>query len=161
MWWIAIVDKRDGWLLEKYKWSAMGKSREKPFYAHSPTYAWENDASPRLHQAVTGHKWEMIDHINRNGHDNRKCNLRETDNSKNQRGKIKQYGFAESVGTSSVYKGVSKHHGQWRARINVDGQLKELGRFDTEVEAAVCYNHHAPASLRRFSKAQCNPNQGD
>jgi hypothetical protein len=73
--WIAIVDKEDGWLLEEYKWHAQGTARNRPFFAVSTTYARDKGVSSRLHRAIVA--YVVPDHINRNGHDNRKCNLRE------------------------------------------------------------------------------------
>jgi hypothetical protein len=76
MFWTAIVDVEDARLLQDYKWSARGKAFNRVFYVCSLTYAKDTGKSELLHQAVTRHIHPALDHINRNGHDNRKVNLR-------------------------------------------------------------------------------------
>jgi hypothetical protein len=111
LFWIAIVDVEDGWLLRDYKWHATGKSLEKPFYAQSVRYSRKTGNSNLLHQAVTKYTHPQWDHINHNGHDDRKANLRACSNSQNTRHRKKH-----SLSTSQ-YKGVSRHGDKWSARI--------------------------------------------
>jgi hypothetical protein len=78
----------------------------------------------------------VIDHIDRNKMNNRVSNLRYvslSDNSKNQTK------HADSI---SKYKGVSfdKSNNKWIAKICIDGKLKHIGCYKTEVEAATAYN---------------------
>jgi hypothetical protein len=42
--------------------------------------------------------------------------------------------------TTSKYKGVSKRNGKWWARVHVDGNMKGVGMYDTELEAARAYD---------------------
>ena len=42
--------------------------------------------------------------------------------------------------TTSKYKGVSKRNGKWWARVHVDGMMKGVGMYDTEIEAARAYD---------------------
>ena len=72
-----------------------------------------------------------IDHINRNGCDNRIINLREV----TARQQSANTGMSKA-NTSGV-KGVSflKDKGKWRASMNVDGKKTNLGTFATIQEA--------------------------
>lgn len=82
-------------------------------------------------------KWpsKEIDHINRNGLDNRISNLREADASQNRQNR----GMHKC--NTSGYKGVSYHirRKKWRAAIGVDGGLLNLGHFDTPERAHIAY----------------------
>jgi hypothetical protein len=42
--------------------------------------------------------------------------------------------------TTSKYKGVSKRNGKWWARVHVNGQMKGVGLYNTELEAARAYD---------------------
>lgn len=76
----------------------------------------------------------MVDHLSRDGLDNRRSNLRPVDNSTNQRNR------RISSNNSSGVAGVSFHGriGTWMAYINFDGKKQHLGyfnNFDDAVEA--------------------------
>jgi len=78
----------------------------------------------------------IVDHINRNGLDNRRCNLRIgtiAQNAMNKRGQRN---------ASSRFKGVtwSHHVSKWVASINEGGKRRHLGCFVSEIEAALAYD---------------------
>lgn len=81
----------------------------------------------------------LIDHINQNRLDNRKCNLRFADKSTNgmNRGTNKN--------NKSGYKGVSKYKRkkQWSAELMVKGVRYRIHKFKTPEEAALKYNELA------------------
>lgn len=81
-----------------------------------------------------------VDHINGNGIDNRKCNLRFVTSSQNKFNQKKQ-----QRKTSSKYKGVYYHKRDkaWIARIQLYGCPQYLGNYATEKEAALAYNKAA------------------
>ncbi len=88
-------------------------------------------------QYLTG-KLDM-DHINHNGLDNRRANLREIDRSGNCQNQ------KERTGTTSRFLGVvQKENGKWQAQIVKDGDQHHLGVFEDEEDAARAYNAAAP-----------------
>lgn len=78
----------------------------------------------------------VIDHINRNRLDNRKCNLRVTSRKNNSinRKRIE--------GASSPYRGViwRPHAKKWKSYIKTDKKQHHLGYFESPEEAAMAYN---------------------
>jgi len=130
---VAIVDDEDLDLVDGYNWvAAYDKGR---WYAQ----AWRNSASNwRMHrlimQADSSHE---IDHINGDGLDNRRENLRFVSRAENTQNAKKR------ENTSSQYKGVSKSGKRWRAYIRVNGKLYSLGSYKTELEAAMSYDYAA------------------
>lgn len=88
-----------------------------------------------LHRFIMGitDKKVHIDHIDGNGLNNQKSNLRVCSCSDNQKNKV--------ASGKSKYKGVSAHYNnKWMARININGKQKHLGLFITELDAAKAYN---------------------
>lgn len=137
---VALVDPEDIDLVKGYRWYLRGHGRV--LYAYSQTYTI-NGKRPvfSMHRLIMGEpdqEWE-VDHINHNGLDNRRQNLRlvsHQQNAMNQRG-------WESA--SSRYKGVTRNQesGVWIAKLNTNGHHMYLGRFDTEILAAHAYDTKA------------------
>jgi len=90
----------------------------------------------------------VADHINHNGLDNRKANLRlatPADNARNAR--------YPKINTSSKYRGVwyNRQTQKWRATIRVNRKRKQIGYFHNEVEAAKAYDRAARKFYREFA----------
>jgi len=142
---VAIVDAEDGHWLRDYKWNAAGRSLESPFYARSRRY-YRETGSPALHQAVMGHAHEQYDHVNGNGHDCRKANLRPCTHLENQLNRKRNY-------TSQFrYKGVYRGCNRWIAHIRVGGERIYLGSSGFESDAAIAYNYAAAHYFGDFAK---------
>lgn len=88
-----------------------------------------------------------IDHINRIKTDNRIENLRDISRSENVRNTDKK------LNCSSQYRGVCWHKRveKWGATIKIEGNLKHLGYFIDEEEAALAYNEAASKYYPEFS----------
>lgn len=84
-----------------------------------------------FHKKVTNTTSEIIDHINMNKLDNRKCNLRIADK------KINSINRGLQSNNTTGYKGVycDKRYGTWNARVTVSGKTILLGTFPTKEEA--------------------------
>lgn len=89
----------------------------------------------------------QIDHVNCDGLDNRKSNLRFCTNAENTRNRKKQTG-------SSEYKGVSWHKAarKWSAQITVNYKKIHLGLFITEKAAASAYDQACLEHFREFAR---------
>lgn len=75
---------------------------------------------------------EMVDHINRDGNDNRWCNLRECDKYQNAQNKPKQ--VSNSSGYIGVYRCSTTK--RWVSQIRSRDKVIFLGRYNTPEEAA-------------------------
>lgn len=80
----------------------------------------------------------QVDHINQDGFDNRRSNLRATDQSHNEANSSKR-----GETPWSPYKGVTWSRNGWAAQITVDYVHYNLGRFADEEAAAHAYNEAA------------------
>jgi hypothetical protein len=82
----------------------------------------------------------VVDHINYNGLDNRKANLRLATLKQNSRHVIRTMNPG-----SSKYKGVSWYTRDkvWAVKIMVDGKTIRIGYFRNEIEAAKAYDKAA------------------
>jgi len=144
----AIVDPEDYDRLSRHKW----------FLAESPTgsYAarWQRNRRGRkkiwMHREVIDVPRGMVcDHINGNGLDNRKANLRPATVSQNLCNRPKRTGP-----TRSKYKGLEwdRRQRKWKARIQHDGRRIYLGSFASEIDAAQAYDRRAKALFGRFAR---------
>jgi hypothetical protein len=89
-----------------------------------------------------------IDHIDRNGLNNQRSNLRlatQTQNNANSR---------KRGGCSSKYKGVYRNNklGCWAVQITYKGKWHHLGVFSSEEEAARQYNKKARKLFGEYAK---------
>jgi len=90
----------------------------------------------------------VCDHINRNGLDNRKANLRPATVSQNLCNRPKR-----KTKTRSIYKGLEwdKLQNKWKARIQFNNRQIYLGSFAAEADAAKAYDNAAHRLHGRFA----------
>lgn len=138
----ATVDAADYPALSKHKWTA----------AKSPNtfYAVRSQAKKqiRMHRQITNAPNHLVvDHIDHNGLNNTRKNLRlctKAQNAKNQR---------KQKGTSSKYKGVcwNKKEKKWRARVQANGKTHNLGDYKQEIKAAKAYDKKASTLFGQYA----------
>ena len=136
---VALVDDADYDALSAVKWCS--KKDGHTTYAISSI----EGRTVLIHRLITAAPQGVeVDHINGDGLDNRRDNLRLCSRKENQRNRRVQ-------AHSSQYKGVTWHtsHGKWRSQITIDGRNKHLGYFTAEIDAAHAYDE---ASVKYFGE---------
>jgi hypothetical protein len=136
----AIVDTDDYGRLARHKWYAQKGGNT--YYAvrdRRGGRGLKNKHIPMHREVLKVGKGLVTDHINHNGLDNRKANLRPATHSQN---------ICNSIITiknkSSKYRGVYLHRRKkWRAMIKVNRKKMHIGSFDDEAEAARAYDEAA------------------
>lgn len=125
-----LVDTADWPLVEPYSWHV--ERAKKTYYAKTLTGMWstKNKRGLRIHRLLCPTA-EQVDHIDRNGLNNRRSNLRPATNQENNMNRGKK------EGTSSSLIGVSwdKARNKWQSGIKIDGKRISLGRYTTAEEA--------------------------
>jgi len=145
----ALVDDEDYTVINRFNWYTHHQGHSKT------SYAFTTILGKKIHMArfIVGslRSRHVIDHVNRNGMDNRKTNLRICT--------VKQNSYNKML-TKNRYKGVKKFSPTcFEAYIRKDRKAIHIGQFKTEVEAAKAYDEKATElfgefACRNFSKEQ-------
>ena len=148
----AQVDDEDYDFLNQWNWHA--DIHECATYSRRSDINYDNGIrilkNMLMHRVIMGvidTPEIFVDHIDHNGLNNQRSNLRICNRSQNQENS------SPKKGASSKYKGVcwNAHQKKWLARI-VDGDKRLfLGYFRTENEAAKKYNEYAIAIHKDFA----------
>lgn len=150
----AIVDEEDFAWLSEFRWH--GVRHGNCTYARAIAYPFGSRGgqySIFMHQLIMRVKGSDIDHVNGDGLDNRKCNLRLCSKRQNQQNRKKVRGVSRFKGVCPHYyryKGHCLHRG-WRATIKIDGRQVSLGVYPTEELAAQAYNEAAQKAFGEFA----------
>lgn len=128
---VTIVDDCDFEYLNQFKWHFNNKG-----YAIRTRRAAERPGSKHIlmHSALLPSAKE-VDHINNDGLDNRRSNLRSVTHLQNM------WNYSMPMTNTSGYMGVTWQKGvdRWKAQIGIRGKNKYLGLFDTPEEASAAY----------------------
>ena len=123
----ALIDLDDVDKVKNIKWHRSDLQRS-TYYCLSNDPEWK-----RIHRLIMGvtDKNIVVDHINHNGLDNRKSNLRICTSGQNT------CNCLTSKNNKSGHKGVywSKERKKWCVQISINNKTKGLGRYDTIEEA--------------------------
>lgn len=146
----ALVDDADFDALAQFNWQAMRNGAT--FYASRGDYRDGKTHRVSMHRTIMGEpKGMVIDHINHNGLDNRRSNLRVCLHKENLRN------HTPHAGVTSPFLGVNwePRYNKWRAQIRVNGKKTHIGHFDNEDDAARAYDaaariHHSEFANLNF-----------
>jgi hypothetical protein len=141
----ALVDKDDYDLVSDHRWRVVETGVHQVIQ-----YAWGrlNGSWVPMHGLIMDPPRGMVvDHIDHNGLNNRRSNLRLATVAENTRWR------RAPQGTLSRYKGVSRasRGGRWVATIQCGGIRENLGSYATEEEAARVYDHRARQLFKDFA----------
>jgi hypothetical protein len=145
----ALADAEDYSRLSRYTWFAEGT--RKNCYAVRK----ENGKSIKMHRQITNAPDHLVvDHIDHNGLNNQKKNLRLctfAENCRNLKGRSLNY--ARDRRKTSEYKGVHWHRRlkKWAAQITCNNNTYHLGYFHDEIEAALAYDQKAAELFGQFA----------
>lgn len=149
----ATVDDADFDWLNQWKWHAakIGKN----FYAVRADGKFPFRKNTYMHAEIMNTpKGMKTDHVDLNGLNNTRNNLRVCTHSQNQQNRNRL------PNNTSGYKGVSwnKRSKKWQAHISVDNKLIGLGRFSDIKDAALAYNKAAKNFYGEFALLNVIPN---
>lgn len=147
----TIVDADDFDILSQYKWQLKKPTKGRTTYYTFCVTPSKNGKrkSIFMHRLLMDAKsGQLVDHINGNGLDNRKSNLRIATQSQNS---------ANSklpITNTSGFKGVSwcKRSRKWMASIRINKLKKTLGYFTDPIVAAKAYDVAAKSHFKTFAR---------
>ena len=138
---VALIDDEDYELVSQHKW------RLHSCGINSYARTFLNGKKPMMHRLILAPPPGMdIDHVNHNGLNNKRCNIRICTRTQNQANSKPRKG-------TSKYKGVSWSNTEkkWRAFIRMNGKGRTIGRFDSELKAAKAYKKAAIEYFGEFA----------
>ena len=138
---VALIDQEDAPLITAYWWHAVLVPSGKIYAArHFILGDDKTTLAVLMHRLIMEAPHGMqVDHIDGDGLNNRRENLRLATPSQNRCWK------PALSSNKSGYKGVSwdKARGKWTAHVCISGKQKNIGRYDTAEEAARAYDDAA------------------
>lgn len=143
----ALVDDDVYEWASEYKWYADGKAGR--LYARRNEGTWPFQKAVRLHREIlNAPEGIFIDHINGDGLDCRRINMRLASSAENQRNR------STPANNKSGYKGVSwyKPLSKWRAAIKAGDKTMHIGYFDDLEAAARAYDDAARKYHGEFAR---------
>lgn len=155
----TLVDDENFERLNQWKWhmGSRGYSIRSHYYAKENKWKVVRMATEVMKISGNWKANKLIDHINRNKLDNRKCNLRMVTASQNA---INSKMFSTNT---SGYRGVSFQpkanlSNPWTAYMHFSGKKMHLGYYKTKTEAAKAYDNKAIELYGKFARLNFRKN---
>ena len=146
---VALVDHEDYGLVMQYRWhifEIVRRGRVHGPYARAAIKSEDGRGRQvSMHALLTG--WPLTDHIDGDGLNNHRSNLRAATNAQNVRN-------GRPRGGRSQFKGVTWYRARrkWHAAIMLNGKHHHLGYFTDEAEAAHAYDAAAVRLHGEFAR---------
>jgi hypothetical protein len=140
----AVIDAADVHLVSAHNWYAHVHKTGHAYAARSINMG-SGCRTLMLHRVVVGEDGGEVDHINGDGLDNRRANLRICTHQQNMHNRVMDR--RNTLGS----RGVWIDRGKFRATIKHNNKSIHLGRFPTKEEAAAAYTGAAKALFGKFS----------
>ncbi len=144
---VAMVDDADYEWLSKFHWHTQ-KGRN-TFYAARNIWRNGKNTYTYMHREILGlhDKSVHVDHKDGNGLNNQRQNIRSCSTGQNR------FNMKHRIGGTSPHRGVDyvTRLDKWRARINKNKVVYDLGHFDSEDLAAIAYNEKAKELYGEFA----------
>lgn len=144
---VVLIDDADYPLVSQYNWRL--RSGGGATYAITNSRNEGKRTTVSMHRLIMGEGALAVDHVNRNGLDNRRSNLRWATRSENGRNSRPSKGRRFK---GVYFKRDEKYSKPWEAQITVDGKNVFLGCYSTEEEGARAYD---AAAKRYFGEFAC------
>jgi hypothetical protein len=144
----ALVDAQDGPRASSFRWYAWKSRASRVWYARRTVYRESGKPTYQfLHQLILPGE-ARIDHIDRNGLNNRRSNLRPCSRGQNRANSVK------NRNCRSRFKGVTWHIRDqvWHAQIVINKTRHHLGSWRSERQAAQAYDRAAKVAFKSFAR---------
>lgn len=132
----AVVDEEDFELINQFKWTpSVRVDRDNTYAKHR-----SGNTTLLMHRLITSAPdGVLVDHIDRDGLNNRRSNLRLCSTSQNLRNR------GPNKNNTTGFKGVAfyKAYQKWSAQIMYERSPIHIGYFDSPEEAALAYDRKA------------------
>jgi len=129
----AIIDAADADMIGAFNWNAQVTVSGKVYAARSGRVG-EGVPCVLMHRVLAGAvKGQDVDHIDTDGLNNRRSNLRACTHHQNMA--TQQVSIRSKTGLKGAYPA----RGKFAASIEIDGRTRHLGTFETAAEAAAAY----------------------
>lgn len=151
---VALVDDADYELIKGYRWRATPDVGRRTVYAVASIREEGRKRAVWMHRLITAAPVDsLVDHVNGDGLDNRRSNLRPCSAKQNTRNRRRH------ENNTTGFKGVAqdKRDGRYRAYIMVDGAQVALGGFACPLRAARAYDRAAAEHFGEFASLNFAP----
>ena len=149
----VLVDEEDVERIQEHTWwvdNSLLRRHNRYYFRTKIKHGPRNYETIKLHRFIMGCKYmdgTVIDHINNNTLDNRKCNMRFCTQKENARNKRRE------TRNTSGYKGakVNKTTGKYTATIKYEQKNYSLGSYADLTDAATAYDDVARLLFGEFA----------
>ena len=147
---VALIDDADEDVVRRHTWHARCNAADRTCYALTNVKDANRHRTISMHRLLLTPPSDMqVDHIDGDGLNNLRSNLRIVTRAQNQQNRRKPIN-----GLSSRFKGVSwrSHSNRWVASITANGKCIRIGLFDSEEDAARAYDEVASEMFGEYAR---------